>query len=139
MRCQFIDDHRPASPTRPMCRALEVSTGGYDRWRRRLPGARQGRSEAPVAEIEVIHREVRARSGSPRAHAELVAPGHARCVNTVARLMGGSTAGRPSMPWRWPSRDACRERARSPTRTGAAGMPASTTGGGSRATGSAAA
>jgi putative transposase len=87
MRYQFIDDHRQEFPTRLMCRVLEVSTGGYYQWRRRPPGARQERREALVAEIKVIHQEVKARYGSPRIHAELVGRGHACCENTVAKLM----------------------------------------------------
>ena len=87
MRYQFIDDHRQEFPTRLMCQVLEVSTGGYYQWRRRPPGARQERREALVAEIEVIHQEVKARYGGPRIHAELVARGHACCENTVAKLM----------------------------------------------------
>jgi transposase InsO family protein len=38
-------------------------------------------------EIRAIHTEFKARYGSPRMHKELVARGHACCVNTVARLM----------------------------------------------------
>lgn len=37
--------------------------------------------------MRAIHAEVRARYGSPRMHAELVARGHACCENTVARVM----------------------------------------------------
>jgi len=70
-----------------MCRVLEVSTGGYYQWRRRPPGARRERRGALVAEIKVIHQEVKARYGSPRIHAELVARGHARRENTAAKLM----------------------------------------------------
>jgi putative transposase len=87
VRYRFIEGHRPEWPTRLMCRVPGVSTGGYYRWRRRPASARQERGEAPVAEIEVIHREVKARHGSPRIHAGLVARGHSCCVNTVARLM----------------------------------------------------
>jgi putative transposase len=87
MRYQFIEGHRQEFPTRLMCRALEVSTGGYYQWRRRPPSARQERGEALAAEIEVIHNEVKARYGSPRIHAELVARGRSCCVNTVAKLM----------------------------------------------------
>ena len=87
MRFQFIDDHRGQWPTRLMCRVLDVSPGGYYQWRCRPPCARQERSEALVAEIEVIHQEVKARYGSPRIHAELVARGQSCCVNTVAKLM----------------------------------------------------
>src|SRR5438270_12931863 len=70
-----------------MCRALEVSTGGYYQWRRRPACARQERREALTAEIRAIHAEVKARYGSPRIHAELVARGRSCCVNTVAKLM----------------------------------------------------
>ena len=87
MRYQFIEGHRQEFPTRLMCRVLGVSTGGYYQWRRRPPSARQERSETLAAEIKSIHREVKARYGSPRIHAELVARGEPCCVNTVARLM----------------------------------------------------
>jgi putative transposase len=87
VRYQFIEAHRPEWPTRLMCQILGVSTGGYYQWRRRPPGARQERREALVAAIEAIHREVKARYGSPRIHAELVARGEPCCVNRVAKLM----------------------------------------------------
>ncbi len=87
MRYEFIEGHRQQFPTRLMCRVLEVSTGGYYQWRRRPPSARQERGEALAAKIKVIHQEVKARYGSPRIHAELVARGEPCCVNTVARLM----------------------------------------------------
>jgi transposase InsO family protein len=87
MRYEFIEGHRQQWPTRLMCQVLDVSTGGYYRWRSRPPSARQERDEALVAEIKVIHQEVKARYGSPRIHAELVARGHSCCVNTVAKLM----------------------------------------------------
>jgi len=40
-----------------------------------------------AAEIKIIHREVKARYGSPRIHAELVSRGEPCCINTVAKLM----------------------------------------------------
>ena len=87
MRYEFIEGHRQRWPTRLMCQVLDVSTGGYYQWRSRPPSARQGRGEALVAEIKVIHQEVKARYGSPRIHAELVARGHSCCVNTVTKSM----------------------------------------------------
>ena len=87
MRYRFIQAHGQEFPTRLMCRVLEVSAGGYYRWRDRPASARQARDEALAREIKSIHREVKARYGSPRIHAELVARGHACCVNTVAKLM----------------------------------------------------
>jgi putative transposase len=87
VRYQFIEGHRQEWPVRLICEALEVSPGGYYRWRRRSPCARQERREALAAEIGTIHQEVKARYGSPRVHAELVARGKPCCVNTVAELM----------------------------------------------------
>jgi transposase InsO family protein len=40
-----------------------------------------------LVEIRAIHAQFKARYGSPRIHAELVARGHDCCVNTVAKLM----------------------------------------------------
>jgi hypothetical protein len=75
VRYQFIEGHRQEFPARLMCRALEVSAGGYYEWRRRPPSARQEHGEALAAEIKLIHQEVKARYGRPRIHAELVARG----------------------------------------------------------------
>jgi putative transposase len=87
VRYPFIQGRRQEFPTRLMCRVLGVSTGGYYQWRRRPPCARRERGAALVAEIPAIHQEVKARHGSPRVHAELVARGHSCRVNTVAKLM----------------------------------------------------
>jgi transposase InsO family protein len=70
-----------------MCEVLGVSPGGYYGRRRRPPSPRQQRSEALVAAIKAVHAEAKARYGSPRVHAELVARGRPCSVNTVARLM----------------------------------------------------
>ena len=48
---------------------------------------RQQQRDALLVEIRAIHAQFKARYGSPRIHAELVARGHDCCVNTVARLM----------------------------------------------------
>jgi transposase InsO family protein len=87
MRYQFVEGHRDRWPVRLMCQVLGVSPGGYYDWRRRPPGPRQQRREALVAAIQAVHGEMKARYGSPRIHAELVARGVPCCVSTVARLM----------------------------------------------------
>jgi transposase InsO family protein len=87
VRCRFIEAHRETWPVRLKCRALDASTGGYYEWRRRPPCAREQRRQALAAEVQAIHRAGKARYGSPRAHATLVARGQACCVNTVAKLM----------------------------------------------------
>jgi transposase InsO family protein len=70
-----------------MCQVLGASTGGSYGWRRRPPSRRQPRREALVADVKAVHAEVKARCGSPRIHAELVARGTPWSVNTVAALM----------------------------------------------------
>jgi len=86
---RFIEEHKGQWPVRLLCKTLEVSPAGYYAWRQRPRSARQQRQDALLVEMRAIHAEVKARYGSPRLHAELVARGHACCVNTVARLMRG--------------------------------------------------
>ena len=87
MRYDFVERHRGRWPVRTMCRVLAVSPGGYYDWRGRPKSDRAQKCEALVVAIEAVHSEVKARYGSPRVHAELVARGLACCVNTVAKLM----------------------------------------------------
>jgi transposase InsO family protein len=87
MTFRFIEQHKDRWPVRLLCQTLEVSPAGYYAWRRRPASARAQRQQALVVEIRAIHAEVKARHGSPRIHAELIARGQDCCVNTVAKLM----------------------------------------------------
>ncbi len=87
MTFRFIEEHRGQWPVRLLCETLEVSTAGYYAWRDRPASDRARRRDTLLVEIRAIHAEVKARYGSPRIHAELVARGQDCCVNTVARLM----------------------------------------------------
>jgi putative transposase len=87
MRYGFVEGHRGRWPVRLMCRVLRVSPGGYYDWRGRPASSRTRAREALVVAIKAVHGEVKARYGSPRIHAELVARGEPCCVNTVAWLM----------------------------------------------------
>jgi putative transposase len=87
MTFRFIDRHRRRWPVAVMCDTLAVSTAGYYAWRHRPVGPRRQRRDELTAQIRTVHAAVKARYGSPRMHAELVARGHGCCVNTVARLM----------------------------------------------------
>jgi putative transposase len=84
---RFIDAHKGRWPVRLLCEALGVCPAGYYAWRQRPRSAQQQRQDTLLVEIRAIHAEVKQRYGSPRLHAELVARGHACCVNTVAKLM----------------------------------------------------
>src|SRR5688572_1239245 len=87
MTYRFIDQHKDQWPVRLLCETLEVSPAGYYAWRQRPASEHQQRRDALVVEIRAIHAEVKARYGSPRIHAELLARGQDCCVNTVAKLM----------------------------------------------------
>ena len=87
MRYDFVERHGGRWPVRTMCRVLAVSPGGYYDWRGRPKSAKTERRESLVVAIKAIHGQVKARYGSPRLHAELVARGLPCCVNTVAGLM----------------------------------------------------
>jgi transposase InsO family protein len=87
MRYDFVEAHRGRWPVRLMCRVLAVSPAGYYGRRGRPRSAKTERREALVVAIKAAHAEVKARYGSPRIHAELVARGLPCRVKTVARLM----------------------------------------------------
>jgi putative transposase len=87
MTYRFIDAHKGQWPVRWLCETLEVCPASYYAWRQRPRSAQEQRRDTLLVEIRAVHAEVKARYGSPRIHAELVARGHDCCVNTVARLM----------------------------------------------------
>jgi transposase InsO family protein len=87
MTYRFIDEHRGQWPVRLLCETLAVSAAGYYAWRGRPASAREQRRATLLVGIRSVHAEVKARYGSPRVHAELVARGQPCCVNTVAKLM----------------------------------------------------
>ena len=87
MTFRFIEEHKDHWPIRLLCETLEVSPAGYYAWRGRPASARELRRDTLLVGIRAVHAEVKARYGSPRIHAELVARGHDCCVNTVAKLM----------------------------------------------------
>jgi len=83
----WIEERHDEWPITALCRVLEVSRSGFYAWRSRDASPAEERREELTAEVKAIHAEVKARYGSPRIHAELLARGHGCCVNTVARVM----------------------------------------------------
>ena len=88
MRYAFVRDNAEKWPVSLLCEVLEVSPSGYYAFlkRPRMNGRREA-SERLAVEIRAVHAEVKARYGSPRMHAELVARGRPCSVNTVAKVM----------------------------------------------------
>lgn len=70
-----------------MCRSLSVSRSGFYRWSGSRPSKRQVENEQLEKEIKVIHRECKARYGSPRIHEELKGRGFFCNHKRVERLM----------------------------------------------------
>lgn len=58
-------------PVAELCRALQVSVGGYDAWERRPPSARKQANVRLVAVIAATHHELRERRGSRGRRREL--------------------------------------------------------------------
>ena len=87
MTFAWVEERKTEWPVAVTCRVLGVSRSGYYAWRSRGASAAEVRRAGLADEVRAIHAEVRARYGSPRVHAELVARGTPCCVNTVARVM----------------------------------------------------
>ncbi len=87
MTFAWIEERKSEWPVTTLCRVLEVSRAGFYAWRSREPGKTESRREELTERVKEIHTQVKARYGSPRMHAELVACGHECCENTVARVM----------------------------------------------------
>lgn len=83
----WIEECRDEWPIILMCRVLEVSRSGFYAWLSRKPSAAEVRREELTEEVKEIHAQVKARYGSPRIHAELMAKGHECSVNFVAKVM----------------------------------------------------
>ena len=78
MRYRAIQEHDRRYPIRRMCRALAVSSAGYDAWRARPESARSIQARWLLATIRVIHQESRDTYGSPRIWDALVKQGRVR-------------------------------------------------------------
>lgn len=70
-----------------MCRALDVSAGGFYAGRSRPAGKRKTRQMELTCKIRTAHEQSRRTYGSPRVAAQLRAQGESVSVNTVAKLM----------------------------------------------------
>jgi transposase InsO family protein len=82
-----MKDQKKSYEVKMMCRALNVSRGGYYAWLRRpVSGVERRRAEL-IERIRVAHEQSRGIYGSPRIHAELLDQEVEVCVNTVAKLM----------------------------------------------------
>ena len=87
MRFAFIQTHAPIWRVRTMCRVLAVSRAGYYAWRARPLSERAATDRRLTVQLRALHREVKARYGSPRMTVELQRRGERCGENRVARLM----------------------------------------------------
>jgi len=87
MKYRYIEKQRLFFGVEKMCRALQVSSSGYYRWRKGDESSRGKENEALLWQIRLIHTRHRQRYGSPRITEELREQGHRCSENRVARLM----------------------------------------------------
>lgn len=87
MKYEFIESYVEEYPIALMCRALDVSRGGYYRWFERSPSERAKRRERFEQLIMRTYAEYRARYGAIRIARELNALGSECSVNYVADIM----------------------------------------------------
>lgn len=90
MRCAFAATLAGRYPIAELCDALSIGRSTYYGWRNRPPSRRSVEDATLVRLIRQIHRESRARYGSPRIHLELRELGHFVGRKRVARLMRAS-------------------------------------------------
>lgn len=83
----YLEAHRGKYPTKLMCKVLEVSEGGYYRWRKRPKSAHAAKDEDLKHKVRELHCASRATYGAPRIHQDLKAAGERVGRKRVARLM----------------------------------------------------
>ena len=87
MKYAFIKDHENCYPTSRLCKALDVSPGGYYDWLKRKPSKQTLERQGLLRAIKAIDTEVMGNYGSPRMHFELVDRGHTVSEGRVQRVM----------------------------------------------------
>ncbi len=87
MKYEFIESYADEYPIALMCRALDVSRGGYYKWFERSPSERAKRRERFEQLIMRTYAEYRARYGAIRIARELNEHGSHCSVNYVADIM----------------------------------------------------
>lgn len=87
MRYGFVETWRWSAPLRVLCRCVGVSKPGFLAWRHRLPSRRESSDRSLSVAVETIHRQHKARYGSPRIQRELHAQGQRVSRKRVARVL----------------------------------------------------
>ena len=101
MRYACIARHEGEHDLRLMCRVLEVSSSGFDAWRKREPSVRAKADDALLVRIRDIFDASGETYGAPRIHRDLQAAGVHVGQKRVARLMRaeGLVARAPQAAW----------------------------------------
>lgn len=87
MKYAFIQDHKHEHSVLKLCKALDVSPGGFYGWRDRPESKRQTDNRRLINKIRCYHKASREVYGSPRIHEDLIESGESVGVHRVARLM----------------------------------------------------
>ena len=87
MKYRLIDREKQWYGVEALCRALQVSRGGYWSWTRRRPSARMLGDSMLLADVRRIYGDGRGNYGSPRIHDALNKEGTKCGKKRVERLM----------------------------------------------------
>jgi putative transposase len=90
MRYRAIADHQGEAPTRWLCSAMQVSSGGYYSWRRRPESPRHRRDRQLLVAIRASYERSRRVYGSPRVLLDLRETGETTSRKRIARIMQGN-------------------------------------------------
>ena len=90
MRYRAIADHQGQAPTRWLCSAMRVSSGGYYSWRRRPESPRCRRDRQLLVAIRASYERSRRVYGSPRVLLDLRDTGETTSRKRIARIMQGN-------------------------------------------------
>jgi len=66
MKYKFIDENRSAFAVQKMCQILEISKGGYYKWKKQPESKRKKEDKKMIEKIKIIHKENDETYGSPR-------------------------------------------------------------------------
>jgi transposase InsO family protein len=87
LKYEFIRTHRKEYKLIRLCKALDVSTSGYNDWLDRPESPRSLENKALTAKIKRSHEQSGEVYGAPKIHKDLIADGETCSENRVARLM----------------------------------------------------
>ena len=87
MKFAFIARHKAVWQIRQLCRALEVTRGGFYEWLKRPQSARAVQNDQLLAQVRTSFEQSDSTYGSPRVWRDVTGWGYQAGIHRIARLM----------------------------------------------------